>query len=260
MKKSLAALFLLQSFFCCAQNQIAQLTVLKESTEQLTHSDWLVKKAVAHADVYRSADGKDIILYNGLLKRSFRIKPNVACVDFVNLGNGEQMLRAVEPEARLTINGNNVNVGGLYGQKQKAYLLKEWTDSLKADDRDFQYEGFTVSSIQPYIKWKPRLWASNQQQPTGKTLTFIYSSKANGLTNLVVKVNYEIYDGIPLICKWLSVENNGKETVQLDQVVNEILATPEEESAVVGKVDEMKKPHSIYIESNYAFNNAMKSD
>ncbi len=260
MKKLLAALFLLQAFFCCAQNHIAQLPVLKEGIEQVKPADWLVKKNNTHADVYRSADGKDIILYNGLLKRSFRIQPNVACVDFVNLSNGEQMLRAVEPEARLTINGNNVNVGGLYGKKQKAYLLKEWTDSLKADHRDFQYEGFTVSSIQPYIKWKPRLWASNRQQPKGKTLTFIYSSKTHGLTNLVVKVNYELYDGIPLICKWLSIENNGKETVRVDQVVNELLATPEEESAVVGKVDEMKKPHSIYIESNYAFNNAMKAD
>lgn len=259
MKKSLVGFFLIQAFFCSAQNKMAQLPVLKQDKELLEKADWLIEKNVSHADIYQSEDGKDIILYNGLLKRSFRIQPNVACVDFVNLSTGEQMLRAVKPEATLTINGKNVNVGGLYGQKQNAYLLKESVDSFKANEQDFQYKGFTVSAIQPYVKWKDRLWASNKQLPTGKMLTFIYSAKANELKNLVVKVNYEIYDGIPLICKWLSVENNGKDNVQLDQVINEILATPEEESAVVGTVDQMKKPHSIYIESNYAFNNAMKA-
>jgi hypothetical protein len=259
MKKLLIGLLLLQAFFCSAQNKIAQLPVLKQDNELLGKADWLVEKNVSHADIYQSEDGKDIILYNGLLKRSFRIQPNVACVDFVNLSNGEQMLRAVKPEARLTINGKSVNVGGLYGQKQNAYLLKESVDGFTANEQDFQYKGFAVSAIQPYVRWKNSLWASNKQLPTGKTLTFIYSAKADELKNLVVKVNYEIYDGIPLICKWLSVENNGKDNVQLDQAVNEILATPEEESAVVGTVEQMKKPHGIYVESNYAFNNAMKA-
>jgi hypothetical protein len=148
----------------------------------------------------------------------------------------------------------------LYGQKQKAYLLGEWVNDLKANKHDFQYKGFVISpSIQPYVKWHARLWASNKKLPMGKTLTFIYSGP-DQLKDLMVKVNYEIYDGIPLICKWISVENKSKESVRIDQAVNEILATPEEESAVVGKVDQMKIPHSIYIESNYAFNNAMKAD
>ena len=256
----LPAILIALAGFCHAQAQINQLPVLKADIHALNKIDWLVHQPVERGAVYKSEDGKEIILYNGLLKRTFRIQPNVACVDFVNLTNGEQMLRAVEPEARLTINGKPVNVGGLYGQKEKAYLLKSWVDDLKAHQQDFQYKSFTVSStIRPYIKWHARLWASNKQLPTGNTLTFIYSG-TDQLKDLVVKVNYEIYDGIPLICKWLSVENKSKESIRIDQAVNEILATPEEESAVVGKVDQMKIPHSIYIESNYAFNNAMKAD
>ncbi|MGZ3819408.1 MAG: alpha-galactosidase [Mucilaginibacter sp.] len=260
MKVLLTGLLLMQVFFCNAQNTIAQLPALKQDNEEHPRADWLVKKNSARADIYRSINGKDIVLYNGLLKRTFRIQPNVACVGFVNLGNGEQMLRAVEPEAKLVINGNYVNVGGLYGQKQKAYLLAEWVDNLKAHSQDFQYSGFVVSPIPPYIKWRARLWASNKLLPAGKMLTFIYTLKTGKLKDVVVKVHYEIYDGIPLICKWLSIENNSEDSIQLDQVVNELLATPEEESAVVGKVDQMKKPHSIYVESNYAFNNAMKAD
>lgn len=260
MKKLLLMLLLIPFAFCNAQNKISLLPVLRQGNNLISKTDWLVNKTAIHADVYQSEDGKDIILYNGLLKRSFRLQPNVACVDFLNLSNGEQMLRAVKPEARISINGNAVNVGGLYGQKQNAYFLKESLNDLKANDQDFQYQGFEVSSIQPYVKWKARLWASNKQLPTGKTLTFIYSKKSDGQNALIVKVNYELYDGIPLICKWLSVKNLFKESIRLGQVVNEILAMPEEESAVVGKVDQMKKPHGIYVESNYAFNNAMKAD
>jgi len=260
MKKLLFAALILPVGFCHAQTQISQLPTLTQINRASEKIDWLVHKSVERSGVYKSADGKEIILYNGLLKRTFRIQPNVACVDFVNQSSGEQMLRAVEPEARLIINGKPVNIGGLYGQKEKAYLLKEWVNDLKAHEQDFQYKGFTVSqSIQTYVKWHPRLWARNKQLPTGKTLTFIYSG-SDQLKDLTVKVNYEIYDGIPLICKWISVENKSKESIRIDNAVNEILATPEEESAVVGKVDQMKIPHSIYIESNYAFNNAMKAD
>ena len=43
-------------------------------------------------------------------------------------------------------------------------------------------------------------------------------------------------------------------------MVNEILATVEEESAVVGRPEMMKKQNGIYVETNYAFNNAMRYD
>jgi hypothetical protein len=46
--------------------------------------------------------------------------------------------------------------------------------------------------------------------------------------------------------------------VTVDQVVNEILAVTEEESAVVGKPEEMAKPNGLYIENNFAFNNSMR--
>src|SRR6184192_2482894 len=153
MKKILPVILIVLAGLCQAQTQISQLPVLKQYNHILNKTDWLIHQSTEHAGVYRSDDGKDIILYNGLLKRTFRIRSNVACVDFVNLSNGEQMLRAVEPEARLIINGKPVNVGGLYGQKEKAYLSRAWVDDLKAHDQDFQFKGFVVSSsIRPYIK------------------------------------------------------------------------------------------------------------
>jgi hypothetical protein len=64
---------------------------------------------------------------------------------------------------------------------------------------------------------------------------------------------------LPLICKWISVKNDSGQKITLEHIVNEILATPEEESSVVGSTAEMKKPHGLYVESNYAFNNSMNA-
>ena len=47
---------------------------------------------------------------------------------------------------------------------------------------------------------------------------------------------------------------------KINRVKNEVLALVEEESAVVGKPEKMKKQQGIYVETNYAFNNAMRYD
>ena len=234
--------------------------VWKASSEKLIDIDWLITPINLKADVFRSDNGKEIILFNGLVKRSFRISPNVTCIDFKNMSNGQQLLRAVKPEARLTINSKDYNVGGLYGQKENAYLLNEWLDDLTKRENDFQLLSYQVKNIEPYIKWRYEGWAMNKQQPTGKMISFSYRSSIPALDGLLVNVNYEIYDGLPLICKWISIKNDSKNIFKLDKVVSEILAVVEEESAVVGEEEKMKVQHGIYVETNYAFNNAMRYD
>ncbi|TWF33614.1 hypothetical protein FHW36_11255 [Chitinophaga polysaccharea] len=220
--------------------------------------DWLIDHRPYVATVVEK--DQTITLSNGLLSRSFRITPNVVCTDYRNLVNGDQLLRAVKPEARITVNGHDYMIGGAYGQPQQAYLLPAWLDKLTAGDKDFKYTGHQVTSIQPYLKWKAGGWNSNPHQPTGKALIFSYQTAAPALKGIEVKVHYEIFDGIPLLAKWLEITNGSGQPIKLHQVVNEILATPEEESAVVGSVTKMQVPHNIYIESNYAFNNAMKAN
>ncbi|MEJ0103456.1 MAG: hypothetical protein WDO19_13270 [Bacteroidota bacterium] len=173
-----------------------QLTVWNPQLDKLTANDWLVKPVTDKAGIYESSDKKNIILYNGLLKRSFRISPNVACVDFKNMSNGQQLLRAIKPEARITIDNTVYNIGGLYGQDENAYLLPEWIDDFKAGDNDFHFVKFETGNLQPFLQWKNKTWASNEHQPTGKIISFIYQSPVAALRDIVVKVNYELYDGI----------------------------------------------------------------
>ncbi|HVZ96833.1 MAG TPA: hypothetical protein VG847_08160 [Chitinophagaceae bacterium] len=222
--------------------------------------DWLVNAVPAKAGLYTAENGKELILYNGLVKRAFRIGPNVACIDYENMSNGQQLLRAIQPEAKVIINNKEYNVGGLHGQTENAYLLPAWVDQFTADKNDFQLQKFEVSDIQPFIKWKPVGWAMNKKQPTGKMLSFIFQSFLPELKDIDVEVHYELYDGMPLIIKWVSIENKSGETIVINRVVNEELALVEEESAVAGTPGQMKKQHGIYVETNYAFNNAMRYD
>lgn len=228
-------------------------------TAQVRPADWLVHPSTAKAQVIVSSDGKTIELNNGLLRRSFRLQPNLVCYDYYNLSNGQQLIRALKPEAEVIISGKKYAIGGLYGQKEQAYLLPEWLNNFTASPQDFQYQTYEVQDLQPFLKWRSATWTGNPQQAKGKVLSLTFRHNAPELSGLNIKVHYALYDGIPLLCKWVSIDNqSSNRRFNLDRVVNEILAMPEEESAVVGKPEQMKKPQGIYIETNYAFNNAMR--
>src|SRR6478735_4573633 len=98
--------------------------------------------------------------------------------------SGQQLLRAVKPEAVLKIDGKDINVGGLYGQKENAYLKPEWVDNFVHHENDFQFVKYTISEIQPLINWNATGWAMNKKQPTGKTLNFFYQSNIPALKDL----------------------------------------------------------------------------
>lgn len=236
------------------------LPLFDETVERDPPADWLVHPINIKAAVYKTANKKNIVLYNGLVRRTFRISPNVACIDYKNLSSGQQLIRSVKPEARIIIEGKQYDIGGLKGQKENAYLLPGWIDKMEKGKEDFTMINYSELKIQPFINWKCHTWASNKKQGTGIQLMFEYASSIPSLKGLVVKVYYELYDGIPLIVKWVSVENKTGNAIKLNRVVNEALGLVEEESAVVGKPEEMKKQHGIYVETNYAFNNAMRYD
>jgi hypothetical protein len=223
-------------------------------------ADWLLQSPAQKAEVKMANNQTDLMITNGLVQRAFRIKPDVACIDYRNLVNGQQLLRAVKAEARLTINGREYNVGGLYGQSEQAYLVPAWIDRMKPQDSAFHYVSHTVNDLQAPLAWKTAMWIGQPKQPTGKQLLFNYQSSLQSLKGLTVTVSYELYDGIPLICKSLTITNKGSNTYKLDRVVNEIIGMVEEESAVVGSVEQMRKPAGLYVETNYAFNNSMRYD
>lgn len=221
-------------------------------------TDWLIQPIQQKANI--NIQDNYIELNNGLAKRIFFIGPNLACIDYTNLSNGQQLLRSIEPEARVVIDGQMYNIGGLIGQTEKAYLIKGSEKKLLSDNNAFQFKGYHIDTIAHYIQWKSTTWNSNKKQAKGKSIRFDFIAPNNHLSNLTISVHYNLYDGIPLITKWIEIKNNGEQKVKINRVVNEVLGLVEEESAVVGKPEVMKKQHGIYVETNYAFNNAMRYD
>ncbi len=81
---------------------------------------------------------RELSLENGLIRRTWRLAPNGACVAFDNLMTGQSMLRSVRPEARLTIDDQAYVVGGLVGQPNQAFLTPQWLEQLQADPAALQ--------------------------------------------------------------------------------------------------------------------------
>ena len=222
--------------------------------------DWLVKKVDLPSDIFQGENEKEIMISNGLISRTFRLSPNCATVDFKNLVNDETLLRGVSPEALLTINGKEYTVGGLDGQIEYGYLKKEWLDQLWSPAGSFQLVDFKIEGIKQRINWKNKRWSRVKKGKTkGKSINFEYAHK--NFPNLKVNIHYEIYDGIPIISKWITITNNGTKEVVLNSFKSEILAFVEAESSVE-KQTGWETPN-IHIESDFAFhsmsmNNANK--
>lgn len=256
--------FLFVLVFLATQQLISQtipsLPVWKETNNTLTQSDWLINTPKEKAGVYLSSDKKNIILYNGLIRRTFRISPNIVCYDFRNLVSGQELIRAIEPEAIITIDGKTYSVGGLHGQQEKAFFKPDWLDSFMKNSDDLFCSDIQVESIKSSLNWKKKTWGLIDKYGTGKKVSFTYHSSIQALSGVEVIVQYDLYDAIPLIVKSVLVKNNSNHSIVINKIINESLGLVEEESAVVGTPDQMKKQHGIYVETNYAFNNAMRYD
>lgn len=224
---------------------------------QFKTDDWLVDGKLRTAQIIKTSP-MEIQLQNGLVQRTFFLSPSPACYDFKNLMTGEQLLRSIMPEARITINGKLYELGAKSAATEKGYFRKEWLSGVTTPAENFQFQDYIISEIKPYFPSKSQFWTGSKNNSSGKKISFKYYHP--DLTGIEVQIHYEIYDNLPLIVKYLSLENKGNKSIYIDQVVHEILAIVEEESAVVGETKAMKKPHQLYIENNFAFNNAMHAE
>ncbi|MEN9675790.1 MAG: hypothetical protein RIS76_1686, partial [Verrucomicrobiota bacterium] len=75
--------------------------------------DWLLDPDPYAARVTTNANGRTLVLENGLLRREIRVQPNAATVALDHLGTGESLLRGVKPEAVVELDGKRFEVGGL---------------------------------------------------------------------------------------------------------------------------------------------------
>jgi hypothetical protein len=228
--------------------------------------DWLIDPSPYRASVHRDAEGREVVLENRLVRRLIRLAPNAATVGYVNLITGESILRSVRPEAVVQIDGKTYSVGGLLGQPVHNYLEARWIEQLKADPSAFQFQSIAIGKTQQRFPWKKRReWMPRDLPwpPPGASLVLSFAApppakqdgdqrgKAADARSITVDVHYEIYDGIPVIAKWIELHNRGERPIRLNSFVSEILATVETDS-VVDPTPQWQSPQ-IMVDTDYTF-------
>ncbi len=195
--------------------------------------DWLIDGSTYKASVHVSENGHRLELSNGLLRRVFVLSPNAATVAFDNLMTGQSELRAVRPEAELCIDGAVYPVGGLLGQPVHNFFSDYFLPEMTVCDTAFIISKYEIEETRARFPWKPNYqWISHLYPwpAPGKRLIFTYRASdkmAPCYQNLVVRVFYELYDGAPILSKWIEVENKGEKSVLLNSFKSEILALVE---------------------------------
>ena len=217
-----------------------------------TYVDWLVNPAPFKAQIEFDATKHELTLANGLTSRTLRLVPNAATIDYRNLVSGEQMLRTTGPEARVTLNGTEYAIGGLDGQPIQNYLTADQIDGLCADPSAYRFADWEEEPMSAHFAWKKRPQWLSRDLPwpaPGKTVVLHFMP---GPANLpMIQVHYAIYDGLPLIEKWVTIHNTSDKPVRVNKLVSEVLKVTESESSSEPNVS--IEPSNLYVESDYAF-------
>jgi hypothetical protein len=210
--------------------------------------DWLITPITTPCKlvVEKSKDGitSTFQLNNGLVSRTFYMSDNLACVSFKNLTNDAEYIRAIKPEARIRIDSLWYEIGGLKGQQESAYLLKSWYSQLESGEQAFVLSNVETKEPIKRYQWKPAYHALKTEWPAkGLHVTMTYKpiKEITALKEFEIKINYEIYQGIPVITKWFEVTNNSDKKVVINSFESEVLAINQ---------DQVKR---LQVESDFAF-------
>jgi hypothetical protein len=215
--------------------------------------DWLIHTIATRATVVHDEQKARIVMENGLVRRTFALAPNAATCGFDNLMSGQSILRGVKPEAVVEIDGKKFDVGGLLGQPDYAYLKPQWLSQMTGDPVAFAFASFEIGKTVERFAWKPRHGASGAWPPPGVSLTLKFTAPADqlALKGVGIAVHYEMYDGVPLLAKWITITNGTKKPIEINSFVSELLAVVEHDSSV----DERSRfePPDLCVVSDYTF-------
>ncbi len=123
---------------------------------------------------------------------------------------------------------------------------------MKPTPGAFVFTGLTVGRTEERFPWKKQpKWMPRDLPwpPPGVSLTLHF--RAPDGPGPVIDVRYELYDGLPLLGKWITVHNGTARPVRLNTFTSEVLAVVEPES-VVDPTPRWELP-SLAVETDYTF-------
>ena len=225
--------------------------------EKPAQEEWLIRPpaTASFVQVLQGAMNRDaqILIGNGLVSRTFLVTDNsIGCISMRRSDKDIEFVRAVKPEVRLCLNGNWVDIGGLRGAADNAFITPAWFDTYEARPGCFRLTGMSVGPcVKPY-EWHPKCnapadiaWPAN-----GRRVTFHFAPPADSTAwqGVTVDVHYEIYDGIPVIMKTFTLNNASGKDVVVTRFEGEYLAVQPSVSRL------------MHVESDYSFGAANWSE
>lgn len=218
--------------------------------ERACDQDWLIsaEKTPASVQVLPAKDNQtaQILLTNGLVTRTFLVSDgNLGCISLRRADKDIEFVRAVAPEARICLNGQWVEIGGLTGALDQAFITPEWYYRLHSTGKSFHLTGMKVGPcVKPY-EWQPKCNAPPDipWPALGRRVTFEFAPPETNvaLNGLRIDLHYEIYDGIPVMMKTFTLHNQADKAVVVTRFEGEYLAVQPTNSKM------------MHVESDYSF-------
>ena len=182
--------------------------------------DWLVHpEAVQQSSQFLRLDNNTYKLTNGLISRTFTLVPNFATIGYQNEVTGLSYFRAPKPEATFSIKDGSVvfTVGGIGGTDNNQALWQPYYYQQQIEKLPYAYTyvSHSVMAAKARFHWTPQRWSELRDwPPRGVRVEILFAPPAptDGPTllvsNLTVTVVYELYDGMPVMQKYLQFNNN----------------------------------------------------
>ncbi|MCB0602338.1 MAG: alpha-galactosidase [Saprospiraceae bacterium] len=233
-----------------------------EKTYSPTDPDWLLDPSPYKTVLCQDTSMvQTIVLSNGLIRRAFLLGPDVATIALDQIPSNTALLRGIYPEAAVTINGEVYQAGGLTGQPNYAYLDEQWLKDLKPWQQKIKLRSIDSGPVQPSMAWKQvRHHAANVSwPPPGIHLQMVYVPTDQSIPQFELTIHYEMYDGLPVICKWITLVNKDAENLALNHFTSEMLALVEYGSRVDNRAYETPHPN-LHVETDFAFGGMMDDD
>lgn len=178
--------------------------------------------------IEQRSDGK-IVLDNGLITREFITNPAFGTTDYTSLCAKKSLLRSLNPEGYIMLDNTTYPIGGLTQTGHHSFINRS---SISVLDSAFEMVNYTIGSPTAPYPWTPGYRHSPTNvswPPKGKTLTVLFKPPANVASSshagILVYVNYELYQGVPILAKWMMVKNTMDTPVQVTAITIEVLAT-----------------------------------
>ena len=152
-------------------------------------------------------------LSNGLISRTFALSPDFGTVNLYSHSSRRSLLRSLTPEAYVTLDGVTYPIGGLQlaAPVELGYANRsDWNVTL--NPAAWTYRSHTTSAPEAAYPWTPGTRHSPRYihwPPLGLHLTVQWSPPASAPPQhqtLQLSLHYEMYEGMPLMAQWMTLE------------------------------------------------------